>query len=243
MKSKFCAFCRAKINFTEEVCPNCRQILIEKIALNESFSETESYGAKKEYDLKLISKRIVFVLVGILFFSWIISDDDTIYGGGVKAPLPLPAQQDYDGDVETGSVVLPASLANGTILKKNDNYFQGDGGTLYIDNGTSLDAVAKLITDGVSVFTVYIKSESEYTITGISDGVYWLAFAQGLDYNSDSKGFNRSQQYSVFDETFDYQTTSDREYYYFSGFEVTLYPVVGGNAETSNVDSSQFDLY
>jgi len=127
-------------------------------------------------------------------------------------------------------------------IKKNGVYLRGDG-TLEVKNGTNLDAVAKLIRGGSSVLTVYIKANSVYMIADISDGVYWLAFAQGLNWNSTTKKFQRNTQYSVFDETFDFITTEDSRYYHYTAFEVTLNPVVGGTAETSSVDPTQFDAY
>ena len=129
-----------------------------------------------------------------------------------------------------------------SIFKKNNIYIKGDG-ELQINNGTSLDAVAKLIRGGTSVLTVYIKANSNYTMLNISDGTYWLAFAQGLDWDSTTKKFRRNKQYSVFEETFNFITTEDSNYYYPSGFEVTLNPVIGGTAETEDIPGSQFDQY
>ena len=104
-------------------------------------------------------------------------------------------------------------------------------------------AVAKLVRGGSSTFTVYIKANSNYTITDISDGIYWLVFAQGLDWNSTTQKFRRNVQYSAFDKTFDFTTTKDYQYFYYSEFEVTLHPVIGGTAETSSVDPEQFNAY
>jgi len=110
---------------------------------------------------------------------------------------------------------------------------------LQISNGTSYDAVAKLIRDGASVLTIYIKANSTYTMENINDGTYWLAFAQGTDWNPDTKKFNRNTQTSAFDDTFVFETTDTR----YSGWEVTLNPVAGGTAQSSDIDPSQFDQY
>lgn len=159
---------------------------------------------------------------------------------GTTAPLPTPSAtaqseqvSDYKPDLTPGN-----SLPTGTVIKKRTAYLQGDG-ELKISNGTSYDALAKLILDGASVLTVYIKAGDTYTMKNISDGTYWLAFAQGTDWNATTLKFNRNAQVSAFDETFDF-TTSDTQY---SAWEVTLNPVTGGTAKSSNVDPAQFDQY
>ena len=124
------------------------------------------------------------------------------------------------------------------FLKKNSIYLQGYG-ELQIKNGTSIDAVAKLIRGGTSILTVYIKANNTYTMLDVSDGIYWLAFAQGLDWDSTTQKFRRNTQFSVFEETFNFTTTSDQ----YTIFEVTLNPVVGGTAETNDIPGNQFDQY
>jgi len=157
-----------------------------------------------------------------------------------STPLPTP---DTTAQAEQESTYVPNltpgnSLPTGTIIKKRSAYLQGDG-QLQISNGTNYDAVAKLIRDGASVLTVYIKANSTYTMGNISDGTYWLAFAQGTDWNATTQKFNRNSQTSAFDDTFVFKTT-DTQY---SGWEVTLNPVAGGTAQSTNVDPAQFDQY
>ena len=140
-------------------------------------------------------------------------------------------------------LTVPYSLDNGYVLKqKASGYFDGDG-QLLIKNGTSYDAVAKLIRNGTSVFTVYIKAQSNYSITKISDGTYWLAFMQGTDWDTTNRTFVRNTSYQSFDDTFDFTTTEDDQYVHYSKFTITLNPVVGGTAETTHVDPSQFNAY
>lgn len=257
-KTKCCIFCKAEIDFDSKECPNCKRVLVEAISSSHKYeSHTPKFHSPtKESSVskfaswikninysKLILNKYVAILVGVTFIVWIaVSDDSSYNSGGTKAPLPAPVQQVSDDVVEFTPTTLAVSLANGTTLKKNTAYLYGDG-KLYIKNGTSLDAVAKLIRGGSSVFTVYIKANSNYTITGVSDGIYWLAFAQGLDWDSITQKFRRNIQYSSFDETFDFTTTEDYQYIYYPEFEVTLHPVVGGTAETSSVDPTQFNAY
>ena len=154
--------------------------------------------------------------------------------------LPAPSnttnsQQEstYVPDLTPGN-----SLPTGTVLKKQSVYLQGEG-QLEIKNGTSYDAVAKLIRGGTSVLTVYIKANSTYTMENISDGTYWLAFSQGTDWNVTTQQFNRNAHASAFDETFPFETSATQS----SGWEVTLNPVVGGTAQSSDVDLAQFNQY
>jgi len=173
------------------------------------------------------------IIVGLMIWG-------AIGDSGTSTPLPTPnttaqSQQEstYVPDLTPGN-----SLPTGTVLKKRSAYLQGDG-ELEISNGTSYDAVAKLIRDGASVLTVYIKANSTYTMKDISDGTYWLAFVQGTDWNADTQKFNRNAHASAFDETFEFETTATQ----YSGWEVTLNAVAGGTAQSSDVDLSQFDQY
>ncbi len=99
--------------------------------------------------------------------------------------------------------------------------------------------MAKLIRGGTSVLTVYIKANNAYTMRDISDGVYWLAFALGLDWDSTTQKFRSNRQYSAFEDTFNFTTTNEE----YTIFEVTLNPVLGGTAETTDVNPQQFDAY
>lgn len=225
-ESKFCEFCGKEIKQQELFSINSEQKISNKINWKDV----------------LFNKRTLIIVAVIGFFIWIFSSDSN-YNESKKLPLPAPIEEKYsDNIIEDSSNVPAVSLANGTILKKNVLYFQEEG-KLDIDNGTNLDTVAKLIINGTSVFTVYIKANSSYTITGISDGIYWLAFAQGLNWDSVNKVFTEKNQYSAFEETFDFVTTEDDWYIYYPEFEVTLHPVVGGTAETSSVNPSQFNAY
>jgi len=253
--SKSCPFCKTKIGIDSKECPNCRRLLVEKVphSNNQQIHETQKTYRHTESDsFQKIRKPFVWkrnyskllkyfvILLGIIFVIWIFSGDESSYNsGGPKIPLPPPIEQTSNDSVEVAPLILPAvSLSNGAILKKIITYAQGEG-ELQIKNGTGLDAVAKLIRDGTSILTVYIKANSTYTIRNISDGIYWLAFGQGLDWDSTTQKFRRNTQHSVFEDIFDFITTYDE----YTIFEVTLNPVIGGTAETNDIPESQFDQY
>lgn len=183
--------------------------------------------------LRFVSRFWFLLLIGG-FMLWGVLSPDT------STPLPTP---NITAQSQQESVVVPDltpgnSLPTGTVLKKRSAYLQGEG-ELQISNGTSYDAVAKLIRDGASVLTVYIKANSTYTMKNIDDGTYWLAFAQGTDWNATTQKFNRNAQASAFDETFEFETTATQS----AGWKVTLNVVAGGTAQSSDVDPAQFDQY
>ena len=203
---------------------------------------------KLSYWFHTLGRYWAVILIGG-FITWSIFSDSIT---GTSSPLPAPVAQVSGSDANQIARealnqasqsnfqvdTVPISLTTGTILKKRSAYLQGYG-ELQIKNGTSEDAVAKLIRDGTSILTVYIKANSTYTMKDISDGTYWLAFTQGLDWDAEAKTFRRGVGYSAFEETFDFETT-DTQY---SIYEVTLNPVVGGTAKTSDVNEAQFSAY
>lgn len=236
----FCKHCEKQINEDAKFCKFCGTKVVREELY---FAKPRSSFLEKINWRKLLFNKCIAILAGVIFIVWISSGDDASNNsGGTKASLPAPIQQVSDDVVKFTPLAPDVSLANGAILKKNNVYLQ-EHGELLIKNGTSLDAVAKLISGGTSILTVYIKANNSYTMTDISDGIYWLAFAQGLDWDSTTQKFRRNTQYSAFDETFDFTTAEDSQYYHYPGFEVTLNPVVGGTAETSSVDPAQFNAY
>jgi len=234
----FCKHCGKQINEDAKFCKFCgSEIVLEEF----SYTEPEYSFFKNINYRKLIFNRYVLILIGVAFVIWIYPGDDVSYSG-TKAPLPTPIEQASDDVVKFIPTTPAVSLANGTILTKNNIYLGGNG-ELEIENGTDLDALAKLIRAGSSVLTVYIKANSTYTMFNISNGTYWLAFAHGLDFDSTNQQFRRNTEYSAFDSTFDFTRTEDSQYYYYSIFEVTLNSVIGGTATTSSVDPDQFNAY
>jgi len=255
-KFKRCPFCGEKNNIKDESCSYCSRVLIEKIKITQENLSNSVPSPKHRKELifskffnrlkgvnyfKLILNKYIFLIIFIAFIIWVYSGDYSHNVDNVNLPPPKSVNMNSNSFAEFAPPPV-TSLDNGTIIKKNNIYFNGDG-ELQIKNGSNLDAVGKLIIDGMSVFTVYIKSNNNYTIKGISDGVYWLAFSQGLGWNSTEKKFKQNVQYSVFDETFDFKIIRENNKYYSTIFEVTLHPILGGEAETSSVDPGQFNSY
>ena len=139
-------------------------------------------------------------------------------------------------------------LSNGKILSKNYFYLKGLG-ELLIDNGTSYDAIAKLVdlASNKSIFTVYIRANNTYNINNISDGNYKLFFNLGNNWDNEIKAFANNSSYEAFEESFDFITSKVREGDYihtkYSTFNITLNPVINWQARTEEVNAIDFGSY
>ena len=127
-------------------------------------------------------------------------------------------------------------LKNGTFVQRGNASGRGH---LKIKNGADDTTVSLVPTKGKKpkpVLTVYVRGGGSFTAKGIRDGTYRVYTASGEDWNKARKGFTRDCSFSKFDDTFKFSTTS----FSASIWTITLTPVVGGNASTSNVDPNAF---
>jgi hypothetical protein len=126
-------------------------------------------------------------------------------------------------------------LKNGTFLKRAS----GGSGHLKIKNGADDTTISLVPTKGKKpkpVLTVYVRGGGTFTAKGVKDGTYRVFTASGEDWDKGRKGFTRDCSFSKFDDTFKFTTTS----FSASIWTITLTPVVGGNASTSDVDPKSF---
>ncbi|PRY27636.1 hypothetical protein [Pseudosporangium ferrugineum] len=127
-------------------------------------------------------------------------------------------------------------LKTGTFVKRSST---GGLGHLKIKNGASDTLISLVPNKGKKpkpVFTVYVRKGGTYTAKGIRDGTYRIYTASGQDWNAGKKGFTRNCHFSKFDDTFKFTTTSFSS----SIWTITLTPMIGGNASTSDVDPNAF---
>jgi|GEM_PF-1566242 len=259
---KTCPFCKNFIEETQDICHHCSRILIERvgpvIAKNINIKneiKRESWQKKTREYLSGISKKLLYfdkkikkyfwttvVIVGVILIFVYSDNNEPVYNSNPISVIP-DSSSNIDEAPAKKSTKDPKSyisLNNGTILSKNSSYLNGPG-KLKIDNGTNLDAVAKLVNvrTNKSVITVYIKAKSIYNILKISDGNYKLFFNLGNDWNTEVKAFSINSSYEVFEETLDYFTSESK----YSTFSVTLNPVIDGNAETNDVNPVEFGSY
>jgi hypothetical protein len=130
--------------------------------------------------------------------------------------------------------VVTTRPANGSFVKKAGKHGIGK---LKIKNGGSDTTISLVPAKGkkTPVFTVYVRAKSSYTVTRVSAGTYTIYYASGTGWNPARKGFTSKCAFSKFDDTF-----------LFSGYpiidtwQITMTPVIGGNASTSDVDPSAF---
>ena len=136
-------------------------------------------------------------------------------------------------------------VANGKIFRINKNYFKGLG-ELSVKNGTSNDAVLKLVSTiiGKSILTIYVRRNSNYTIKKIKDGNYKLYFVTGRHYDEDSSVFLQDCSFSEFSDDFLFYTIkehlADKIRTDYSVFEITLHMIPGGTARTNAITKKKF---
>jgi hypothetical protein len=122
-------------------------------------------------------------------------------------------------------------------------------GLLKVSNGMSRDTYIKLVepVSQTLLASFYVKSHSPFTLDHISDGSYQVLFASGEDWDSLANSFTRSKTFARFDRSLDFTSTqrTDETHYYteYATFELTLHPVVGGNAKTSGLSEEEFNRY
>ena len=107
-------------------------------------------------------------------------------------------------------------------------------GQLTVENGTNNDGVVILTLNEKPVAAAYIRAGDSFTIKDISDGIYYLYFSTGVDWNGDR--FVNQASYQRFDDSIPFTTSATT----YTIWNVTLHGVVGGTASASDVDESEF---
>ncbi len=100
-------------------------------------------------------------------------------------------------------------------------------GTLQIKNNGSADVVV-VVANSVPrqpQVSIYVRHNSNATLRGIR-GSYWVFFKSGSAWDGVSRQFTEGCSFSKYDDRFDGKFD----------WTVTLSPVIGGNASTSDVD-------
>jgi len=261
---KKCPFCKNTIAESNDTCPHCQRVLVERIYSNSTFTpHTANQNSKASINKKYFEqlnnklkkfklndfKKYIPILALLFLIVFIGLQKEKVSTQTNYNPTPVSVIPNNENtsvklsDIPAVKAKDPKtyiSLSNGTVLSKNSYYLKGLG-QLEINNGTSLDAIAKLvnISTNKSIFTVYVKANSVYSINKISDGNYKLLFNLGNDWDKEIKAFAINSSYEVFEESFDF-TTSDS---YYSTFSVTLNPVVGGQAKTEKINPTEFGSY
>lgn len=131
--------------------------------------------------------------------------------------------------------------ATGTNLIRPEK--TGGRSSLRISNGTSSDAIAKLVdsSTGKTSRLIYIQAGSVATIKDIGSGYYMLKFSLGSGYVKETGKFLNSQSFAKFDDTLDCTVSKMNDGVRWTDHEVTLNPVPGGTARTSTISATEFE--
>jgi hypothetical protein len=145
--------------------------------------------------------------------------DPAFVFGKFLPPAPdAPASRPKNGTF----VKAPARRGTGQLKIKN-----GGGDTL-----VSLVPVAGQKTP---LLTVYVRAGSDDTVDGVAAGTYFVYYATGEDWNPARQGFMTGCAFSKFDDTFLFRARP-----LIDTWEITMTPVTGGNASTTDVDPDAF---
>lgn len=134
---------------------------------------------------------------------------------------------------------LSVSLPTGTQISPpvGSGYSQ-----LTVTNGNSVDAVFKLVdinTDQTLRF-MYVQANDRLTVDDLGNCTCDLRVATGIDWDADQQSFRHNQALFAFSAPLEFEITLKNYMEYWSSIEVTLHPVVGGNAQTKPLSEDEF---
>ena len=162
----------------------------------------------------------------------------TVTPAPTKTVPPRPTITPTPTRTSTPTPAVLRHLTTGTLLQDSGRNGLGE---LTIENGRNLDAVAVLTSLGnAPVESFYIQAGDSFTIKGIQDGIYYVYFAAGEDWDTDTARFTRKAGFFRFEDLLAFETIAVPGGQEYTVFELTLHPVVGGTAETLPVEAGQF---
>ncbi|MFC4585831.1 hypothetical protein [Sphaerisporangium corydalis] len=161
------------------------------------------------------------------------------FGAAKSAGGDLAAKGDYPANVV--KVKTPKERtrrpANGTFLRSGN---RGGNGRLTVDNGGKTDAVLTLVRGKSKLTSFYVRKGRKTTVRGIPDGTFKIFFTGGTDWDKGARAFTRNCSFERFEDTVKFRTIRSATLIQFSTWTITLQPVIGGNAKTSEVDPDSF---
>lgn len=161
--------------------------------------------------------------------------------------------QDILDDLEWDCVTTELSNARDSLQNRLDNYlysitpadgtclastFSGGYGEMTIYSGDRA-AVVKIenYSNPSSYRTYFLRANSSVTFN-VPDGTYIVKYATGDKYFGDTaKGpFGNDTSFYQSDSYYDFSTTRDGNYIYYSQWWLTIYAVEGGNTTVHSID-------
>jgi hypothetical protein len=148
--------------------------------------------------------------------------------------LRSAAKDPGDGTLGPKRQAFPAlRLSNGSILSNNTG--ASGPGILVIKNGNTREGVVKLVGDGQRI-SIYVGRKATARVTRIPDGNFGVYFASGVSWDGKRNTFTRNCGFTKFDRKMKF-TSGGGSYMQFT---ITLNAVSGGNAQTRQIDPSDF---
>ncbi|HEY9668061.1 MAG TPA: hypothetical protein V6C91_14720 [Coleofasciculaceae cyanobacterium] len=137
--------------------------------------------------------------------------------------------------------LTPISLPNGTELIPPEEE-QGRG-NLTVNNGTSQDAVVKLVdsVSGKTIRFVYVQANNDVTIKNISSCTCLFKFSTGTNWDEKTSKFLHNRVFSQFTAPLTFDEIKREDQVQWRDYRVTLHRVVNGNAQTTSISESDFE--
>jgi len=196
-----------------------------------------------------VSTLIVFYsfLIGYNIYQfkiWPYRPDDSGYVSRSPAPISLGL---HDLQLSTGAIPYMRHYGRGTFDFSSMNRIR-------FRNGKSYDAVV-MLTDIATQQTIrnnYIRAGDDFVMQNIPDGSYYLKVLFGNDWNSalcplnDEElegGFNRNVRYEIFRQdvnVIQMKHSRSGDTLGYKIYEITLYPVPDGNAQSHTAAPREF---
>jgi hypothetical protein len=123
-------------------------------------------------------------------------------------------------------------------------YNNSSGNEFFIKNSNSTDAVVLLVNayTGRKVRNEFVSKGSNFKMTGVPDGTYYLEWFSGTMWSPELKlgtrfkgGFQTNASFTKTKERSDWMSVDG-----YKKWTVTLYSVVGGDVESEKINSDEF---
>lgn len=155
---------------------------------------------------------------------------------------PIHMESEYKGNqLSNGSSPLDGCFGKGRYAGQAWITFK---------NSNASDAIVCLVSvsSGNTIRNEYIRAGTNFTMSKIPSGTYYMKVYYGNDWNPTKKNFcgtegafDSDEHFSKSDNYSDYIEIENSEYSYTTG-EITLYTVANGNMSSESISASDFFL-
>lgn len=128
---------------------------------------------------------------------------------------------------------------NGKIISKNSWYFNGWHEITINNQWGNSDALVKIVdqSNNKAIISFYVRQWYNFTIKNIRNWNYNVYFKY-FDYKN---GILESRWAQKMERTGELYSSVEGNYISFATWEITIYPVTNGNAQTDDVSGDVFD--